>query len=201
MHTGWEQPYRKDRAAYIRRFWSRCVRDNRPIAPQTRQEEVLSQLPKPISAVILFAQRKDFYTTQEWRELRYEALKKCGRKCQSCGRTPPYVILHVDHIKPKSLYPELCLTLENLQIMCEDCNLGKGASDQINWSEAPAQAAPRTNVIPFPAILPTDTRADRIRKIEAHRTPRGGFSRKSAQTLGIPWPLPKGWLRKLIDGS
>lgn len=36
------------------------------------------------------------------------------------------------------------------------------------------------------------------RVIEAHRTPRGGFSRKSAELLGVPWPLRKGWLSELI---
>jgi hypothetical protein len=33
--------------------------------------------------------------------------------------------LHVDHIKPVSKYPELKLEFDNLQILCENCNLGK----------------------------------------------------------------------------
>jgi 5-methylcytosine-specific restriction endonuclease McrA len=33
--------------------------------------------------------------------------------------------MHIDHIKPKSKFPDLALTEENLQILCRDCNLGK----------------------------------------------------------------------------
>lgn len=68
----------------------------------------------------------DFYRTKEWRELRYKALIKYGRKCMCCGATPETgSVMHVDHIKPRSKYPELKLNLNNLQILCEDCNMGK----------------------------------------------------------------------------
>jgi len=42
-------------------------------------------------------------------------------------------VLHVDHIKPRSKYPELSLTFSNLQILCEDCNFGKSNIDQTDW--------------------------------------------------------------------
>ena len=43
-----------------------------------------------------------------------------------CERSPiDGVKLHVDHIKPRSKYHELELDFNNLQILCEDCNLGK----------------------------------------------------------------------------
>ena len=66
-----------------------------------------------------------FYSSQAWRKLRYEVLRDCGRKCIACGRTPPDVVLHVDHVKPRSLYPELALDRGNLVVMCADCNIGK----------------------------------------------------------------------------
>jgi 5-methylcytosine-specific restriction endonuclease McrA len=74
-----------------------------------------------------------FYETKEWRSLRYRALKLHGARCQCCGRSPPGVVLHVDHIKPRSKYPELELELSNLQILCEDCNLGKSNRDDTDW--------------------------------------------------------------------
>ena len=74
-----------------------------------------------------------FYESREWRELRYEALKKYGRKCLCCGQQPPEVILHVDHIKPRSKFPELELEISNLQILCKDCNLGKSNKDCIDY--------------------------------------------------------------------
>lgn len=69
---------------------------------------------------------ENFYRSREWRQVRYEALIKCGRACMCCGAKPKDgIILHVDHVKPRSKYPQLELDINNLQILCEDCNLGK----------------------------------------------------------------------------
>lgn len=77
---------------------------------------------------------KDFFESREWRELRYRVLLKHGRRCMCCGATPDQgVILHVDHVKPRSRYPELELSFDNLQVLCENCNLGKGAWDQTDF--------------------------------------------------------------------
>jgi 5-methylcytosine-specific restriction endonuclease McrA len=76
-----------------------------------------------------------FYMTRGWRRARYMALKRYGRQCACCRRTPNQhsVALHVDHIVPRSWNPQLALNISNLQVLCEDCNLGKGASDKITW--------------------------------------------------------------------
>lgn len=67
-----------------------------------------------------------FYTSREWRRLRYRVLRKHGHRCMSCGLTPDQgVKIHVDHIKPRSLFPDLALEFSNLQVLCEVCNLGK----------------------------------------------------------------------------
>ncbi len=65
----------------------------------------------------------DFYNSREWKELRYKAIRTYGRVCMACGQTNG--VMHVDHIKPRSMYPELQLDFSNLQILCADCNLGK----------------------------------------------------------------------------
>lgn len=70
---------------------------------------------------------KDFHRSPEWQQLRYDALEIHGRKCVGCGLTPNDGIkIHIDHIKPRSKHPELALDIENLQILCESCNMGKG---------------------------------------------------------------------------
>lgn len=75
-----------------------------------------------------------FYVSDAWRALRYRALRQAGGCCQCCGcRGSRISPLHVDHIKPRSRFPELELELSNLQVLCEDCNLGKGAWDQTDW--------------------------------------------------------------------
>ncbi len=75
-----------------------------------------------------------FYQSQEWRELRYRVLREQKGRCQACGMTAKDgAKLHVDHIIPISHNPRLQLDPNNLQILCEDCNLGKGATDRIDW--------------------------------------------------------------------
>jgi 5-methylcytosine-specific restriction endonuclease McrA len=71
----------------------------------------------------------------EWARLRYETIAKRGNACECCGRKPPEVIIHVDHIKPVSKFPDRSLDPDNLQILCADCNLGKNAIDQTDWRE------------------------------------------------------------------
>ncbi|CAH6659897.1 MULTISPECIES: HNH endonuclease [Pseudocitrobacter] len=81
------------------------------------------------------ASAKAFYQSPEWRSLRYAAIKKYGGACSACGRTASKhgIVIHVDHIKPRSKYPELALRLDNLQLLCNECNCAKGNRDEIKW--------------------------------------------------------------------
>lgn len=76
-----------------------------------------------------------FYNSKEWRKLRVRVLEKYECKCMMCGRSPKVhgVVIHVDHIKPRSRYPHLSLVFENLQILCEACNLGKSNRYTTDW--------------------------------------------------------------------
>ena len=59
-----------------------------------------------------------------WR-LRAQVLMRDSAKCRLCGATPADgARLHVDHIQPWSKGGET--TIDNLQILCEPCNVGKG---------------------------------------------------------------------------
>lgn len=78
-----------------------------------------------------------FYESEQWRDLRYRALVHHGGKCQACGATGHEKVLHVDHIKPRSKFPELALKLSNLQVLCVDCNLGKSNRDSTDWRPKP----------------------------------------------------------------
>ncbi len=78
-----------------------------------------------------------FLASYEWRRVRMEALKRHGARCQCCGATPADgVRMHVDHIKPRRLFPQLALDVENLQVLCELCNHGKGNWDTTDWRGA-----------------------------------------------------------------
>ena len=81
-----------------------------------------------------YAVAPDFLQSYEWRKVRMQAIIKYGRRCQCCGATPETgAIIHVDHIKPRKTNPELALILSNLQILCHECNHGKGNWDQTDW--------------------------------------------------------------------
>jgi hypothetical protein len=56
--------------------------------------------------------------------LRFDIFKRDGFTCQYCGRQPPEVILHLDHITPiarSGTNDEM-----NLVTSCAECNMGKG---------------------------------------------------------------------------
>lgn len=77
---------------------------------------------------------KAFLESFEWRRLRMEALKKYTPRCMCCGATPKDgAVMNVDHIKPRKLFPHLALDINNLQILCHECNHGKGNWDQTDW--------------------------------------------------------------------
>lgn len=77
----------------------------------------------------------DFLSSYAWRNARYEAIKKNNGRCECCGASPKEnnIVLHVDHIKSRRLFPELALDPSNFQVLCEDCNHGKGFLDQTDW--------------------------------------------------------------------
>lgn len=83
----------------------------------------------PFPPVRSRAEKDEFYASWDWKRLRMETLERDGRVCVSCGATPGHgVRLVVDHIKPLGEFWELRLEPKNTQVLCNDCNMGKG-----NW--------------------------------------------------------------------
>lgn len=56
---------------------------------------------------------------------RFEVFKRDGFRCAYCGRAPPDVLLHVDHVEAVANGGSNDQT--NLVTACSDCNLGKAA--------------------------------------------------------------------------
>lgn len=84
-----------------------------------------------------------FLESYEWKRLRYEVLKKHDGLCEVCGRGKPHgQVLNVDHIKPRRKHPELALDAKNLQVLCGDCNHGKGNWDSTDWRNRQPAALP-----------------------------------------------------------
>lgn len=80
---------------------------------------------------ITFSQKVQ--SSRQWKALRKKATEYYGKQCHRCGDSGYGVEIHVDHIKPKSKYPELAFDPNNLQILCRDCNFEKGAKDETDY--------------------------------------------------------------------
>jgi 5-methylcytosine-specific restriction endonuclease McrA len=85
--------------------------------------------PPPEKAIKLRAKRRRplsqsrlFLKSQEWQDLRAVVLQEMGRRCAQCGATEA---IQVDHILPRSKFPELALDRANLRPLCWPCNRRK----------------------------------------------------------------------------
>ena len=98
------------------------------IVPTSPPAEVATP-PKPLPSTPdwdAYVNSPEFLKSFEWRQLRLEAFKRYGRVCLCCGATPGKgVVLNVDHVKSRRRFPDLALDIENLQVLCGDCNHGK----------------------------------------------------------------------------
>ena len=72
---------------------------------------------------------------KEWQTLRVQVLEMYKTKCAMCGRSQQEhgVVVHVDHIIPKSRLPCLALCFANLQVLCAECNMGKSNRFDTDW--------------------------------------------------------------------
>lgn len=80
---------------------------------------------------------REFYDSWDWKRLSYDVKIERGRKCECCGAQAPDVRVHTDHVKPIRKYWHLRLLRSNLQILCEDCNMGKGSRDETDFRPPP----------------------------------------------------------------
>lgn len=111
--------------------------DRKPVRIITPVEKAATPKPK---SFLPKEGKTNFYKSWDWRTLRMEVLKERGRRCECCGATPSDtdmagnpVKICVDHIKPLSRYWHLRLDKTNLQVLCDECNQGKGAWDETDW--------------------------------------------------------------------
>lgn len=67
--------------------------------------------------------KQGFYKKAVWRKLRSQALVRDHYLCQECLRQKRFTkATEVHHIKPLEDYPELGLTLTNLESLCWPCH-------------------------------------------------------------------------------
>lgn len=94
-------------------------------------------LPKPAQETCSYIEdipkikSTSFGSQNDWRYLRKKVLKIQGKHCLKCGKT--HDRMHIDHIKPKSKYPHLEFKIDNLQVLCGDCNRKKSFDKEVDY--------------------------------------------------------------------
>ena len=111
--------------------------------PNIIEQTIRQKLPKGFQrSEFLLERGEEFWTSQYESDpvpltTRYEVLKRAGKRCELCGvaegdeayeARPP---LHIDHITPRSKGGSN--DLDNLQVLCRACNLGKGNRDDTDF--------------------------------------------------------------------
>lgn len=76
-------------------------------------------------------QKKYFYESKKWHLLRKKVFGVYGAKCMKCGSQKGQ--MHVDHIKPRSRFPDLEMDFNNLQVLCRSCNIEKSNLNEIDY--------------------------------------------------------------------
>lgn len=125
QETGWKRPGKQDKRDFFLRYLKHLKDRGVEIVWGQHAVRIVPNTERP------------FYKSREWKELRYQALKAHGARCQCCGATAKESgqMMHVDHIKPRSKFPHLALDLSNLQVLCAACNLGKSNIDETDWRQ------------------------------------------------------------------
>lgn len=78
-------------------------------------------------------EEETFYSSPEWAQLRALVIKEEGQVCAECHkRIKNDEDVTVDHIRPRSKYPDLALRRENLRVLCRSCNSAKSDKDMID---------------------------------------------------------------------
>lgn len=141
LATVWEahgrQPKQSDMRAPVSRFspdtykrrfgsWRKALEAFVEVANDMRASPMLVRKKLPPRGANTVSLSKH-HTPREpsWR-LRFLVTRRDHFACRACGRSPASevgVVLHVDHILPWSEGGET--TMDNLQTLCEQCNIGK----------------------------------------------------------------------------
>ncbi len=149
-----------ERRKRVRKFktGSALSEKKRIMARLEKENEAFYAKPKPEKHPSK-AQKDEFYKTWDWQKLRVKTFERYGHRCLCCGATRESrdmmgrpVQLVVDHVKPLHNYWSKRLDAENTQILCFDCNMGKGV-EETDYRPKPAPDEWLTDEDGIPDIL------------------------------------------------
>ena len=132
-----------------------------------------------------FITSNEFLKTFEWRKLRQEVIIESNQRCSCCGIRPDInneIYLCVDHILPRKSHPHLALDKSNLQVLCNECNHGKGNWDTTDWRVTQEFTITEDWLLTFTNNL-------------------AGLKKAQLAVLNLSWPVKKGWANEMIGMS
>lgn len=136
-----------------------------------------------------FVRSKCFPRSRPWSRLRYDFLRDQHGRCQLCGHgAQDGARLNVDHILARKTHPQLALAYANLQLLCSQCNAGKGNRDGSDWR---FQARDSRDAMAQPVVRSATRPPKGIRTRPHRRADRGIVRRKSVQKPVSPRRQPK----------
>lgn len=118
------------RVGHLRSVYASKVPSSEKIEPVKKNKELFS---KENSVTIhgqkiffhkdyTIQKRDRFINSNEWLAIRMKVIIR-DKKCLACGSTDN---LQCDHIRPMASHWHLRKDLDNLQLLCKQCNFGKG---------------------------------------------------------------------------
>ncbi len=131
----------------IRAQQAEHVRKMRADALKKAEEERRARLVPPRSSHVPSKQEKtDFYKSWVWRSARVKVLQRFSATCQLCSASSKHldmcgepVRIVVDHIYPLHTHWDMRLAASNLQVLCDECNQGKGAWNTADFRSSNAE--------------------------------------------------------------
>ena len=145
--TQWRGAYGRWKQGLPLRFWDAQLVLSREARAKLEEEKRKMRLAYEITPSLILqpAFRRRFIDIGIGEDIKSEVRSKHGMICAGCGCKIRFTIQrHVDHIKPKKLYPELEFLYTNLQVLCRPCNAHKSAYDGDDWKEVVAERRRQT---------------------------------------------------------
>lgn len=121
------RPSQESPESYLARYFDRqSLRILDPV--EALPESPFERKPRGIDLLIeAKRQEENPVISARWKHMRAAILERDGYTCQHCGATN--VALHIDHVKPRYLWPELTWNETNITTLCKPCHGEKTASD------------------------------------------------------------------------
>ncbi len=146
-----------------------------------------------------------YLKSKEWKTLKSLKESKSPKRCSIClsdGLIDLHHLFYRENLNDAQT--------SDLRWLCRRCH--EKAHDLINrgiivfkkdWSHHAMFAVTKSKVKQSLGMvrIHIDENCSMAKKIDDSRTEKGGFTKASLEKLGVPWPPPKGWRKKLIRDS